>query len=370
MQSSASRIVAPLLLEPRAQERDERAIEPLIPEGLWWFYILGPPAMVATIDARLLLGDLETLLRALLSTYIHTAAVASVLHYAYARVLPRAFAVLPANRWLRMALHVATVSLLVPAATMAVKPILMVVCKNPMDIRVGLIISYVISTMIILAALSYQRLRKRAEEIERLAASERQAALTAQLRALQSRTNPHFLFNSLNAVAALIPKDPARAEETIERLAEVLRYSLVRTRRPMVRLEEEIDVVREYLEIESVRFGEHLAYRIKVDPRVQRFRIPPMALEPLVENAVLHGIGGKRQSGTIEVEAEMIGDELWLSVTDDGPGCGGSQHAGTGTGLADLQERLRLIYGKDDLLRLDSGPGGGCRATLTLPLAK
>jgi sensor histidine kinase YesM len=367
MQSSASHLVAPVLLEVKL-EQDEAPIE-LIPEGLWWFYIVGPPLFTATLDAPLLLGDLESLLRALLMTYIHTAAVAGPIHFMYSFVLPRVFTRVR-SRWSRLALHVLTVSLIVPIATIAVKPLMLAVCRNPMDIREALIISYVISTLMLLAALSYQRLRQRAQRVERLAVAERHAALAAQLRALQSRTNPHFLFNSLNAVASLIPKDPTRAEQTVERLADVLRYSLQRTRRGLVRLEEELEVVLEYLEIESVRFGDRLSYRFEIDPRTKRFRVPPMTLEPLVENAVLHGIGSKREGGTIVIGAQRWNDRLLLTIEDDGPGCGGSTHSGTGTGIQDLRHRLRLLYGRDDLLALERGPRGGCMATLALPLSK
>jgi hypothetical protein len=368
MQSSASRLVAPALLEVKVEPKSE--VEPLIPEGLWWFYIIGPPLILAIVNPELLLRDLETALRALITTYIHSAVVAGPLHFAYARVLPRAFARLPDRAWIRSLLHFATVLLLVPASNFAVKPLILPLCPTPMDPREVLMHAYVISALMLLAAVTYQRLRKRAQAVERMAVAERQAALTAQLRALQSRTNPHFLFNSLNAVASLIPKDPARAEQTIERLAEVLRYSLQRTRRGLVRLEEELDVLTEYLEIESVRFGDRLSYRLDVDPRIKRLRVPPMSLEPLVENAVLHGIGGKREGGTILIEAKQAGDVLHLSVTDDGPGCGASLHQGTGTGLVDLRERLRLHYGRDDLLSLEGAPGGGCRAVLALPIPR
>src|SRR5687768_5888010 len=113
MQSSASRLVAPVLLEVKLKQ-DEAVLEPLIPEGLWWVYLVAPPLFVATLDAKLLLGDLDTLLRALISTYIHTFAIAGSLHVFYLHVLPRAFTRVK-GRAMRMAMHVLTVSILVPA---------------------------------------------------------------------------------------------------------------------------------------------------------------------------------------------------------------------------------------------------------------
>jgi two-component system, LytTR family, sensor histidine kinase AlgZ len=366
--SSASRLLAPVLLR---LTRETAAIktEPLLPQGLWWVYLVGPPFFVAIIDADLLLGDFDGLWRALVVSYIHTAAVTGPLHLAYTFALPRAYR-LTESKAMRAGFHVLAVSIAVPLGTFAIKPIIIPICKEPRDVREALIISYAIAIVLLLAAIGYQRLRQRAAAVERMAVSERQAALTAQLRELQSRTNPHFLFNSLNAVASMIPTDPIRAEQTVERLANVLRHSLQRTRRSWMHVAEEIDVVREYLEIESVRFGERLAFRIDVDPRIKRVNIPPMALEPLVENAVLHGVGSARAGGTIAIVGRRVGDELELSVSDDGPGCGGSVHAGTGTGLADLRERLRLIYGRDDLLVIERGPTGGCRAVLTLPISR
>src|SRR5262249_36959981 len=153
-------------------------------------------------------------------------------------------------------------------------------------------------------------------------------------------TNPHFLFNSLNTVAALIGEDPARAEQAVLRLASLFRYALDGSERLKVPLSAGIEAVTSYLEFEQLRFGERLRTAIEIAPGVGHIQVPALVLQPLVENAVTHGVASRRSGATVSIRASVDGVELHLVVEDDGPG--ESQHQGSRTAQSDLSARLRL----------------------------
>lgn len=181
-------------------------------------------------------------------------------------------------------------------------------------------------------ALQTQRLER--ERAEKLAAE-------AQLAALSSRVQPHFLFNTLNSITALIRDDPKRAEQTIERLASLLRSSLDNTE--TVPLDQEIKLVRDYLEIQQTRLGERLRFKVSLEPGIQA-TVPPFSIQTLVENAVKHVAGGRPAGVSLEVQARRFGGNVIVFVKDDGPGFSeGSMKAGHG--LDNLQGRLQAIYG-------------------------
>ncbi len=182
-------------------------------------------------------------------------------------------------------------------------------------------------------ALETQRLER--ERAEKLAAE-------AQLASLTSRVQPHFLFNTLNSIAALIREDPDKAEQTIERLASLLRSSLDSVE--MVPLEQEMKLVKDYLEIQKTRHGDRLTYEVFVAPGLYAL-VPPFSVQTLVENAVKH-VGGRRQAGVdLQIRAVPMDREVVVFVTDNGPGFdpGSIQ---SGHGLDNLQGRLRALYGK------------------------
>ena len=185
---------------------------------------------------------------------------------------------------------------------------------------------------------------------------EQQLALNAaqsELKALRAQINPHFLFNALNTITALIPKKPGQAEQTVEQLAEIFRYTVRRSDHEWVRLGEEMDFVRSYLDIEQARFGERLQVRIDVDPRIAETRVPAMVVQTLAENAVKHGIAGVKGPGLIVITAKLDGGNVRVAVHDNGAGFETSGGAGTlpeptssgGYGLKNVQERLRAHYG-------------------------
>lgn len=209
------------------------------------------------------------------------------------------------------------------------------------------------------------RLQVRTALAERDVEVRTRQALRAELSALQSRTNPHFLFNALNTIAALIAEDPAVAERAVERLASLLRYALDSGRRPLVPLRDELAATLAYLELERLRFGDRLRTSIDVAEDLQDVYVPPMSLQPLVENAVLHGVAAQRAPTTIEVWARRERTAIELGVRDDGPGDG--DHQGTGTAHVDLRARLELLFGA--AATLDAGPATprGYRVVMRVP---
>ena len=180
----------------------------------------------------------------------------------------------------------------------------------------------------------------------------------SELRALRAQVNPHFMFNALNTIAGLIPRRPERAEETIEQLAEVFRYTLSRSEHEWVRLHEELEAVRAYLAIEQTRFGDRLQFSIVAGDEAENVRIPAMIVQTLVENAVKHGVGAIRTPGRIEVNAAVSAESLLIEVRDNGPGFEESatrsfQRSSDGHGLRNIRGRLRGYFG--DAARLSIG---------------
>ncbi len=202
------------------------------------------------------------------------------------------------------------------------------------------------------------RLRERRLEHEK---REQELVLNAnrsELKALRAQVNPHFLFNALNTIASLIPRHPDRAEKTIEQLAEVFRYTLRRSDREWVTLEEELEAVRAYLDVEQERFGDRLAVRVACTDEAMDVRIPAMVVQTLVENAVKHGVGGIRTQARVEIEATVDASGISIQVRDNGPGfpptaVGGVPAGNGGYGLRNIRERLHGHFG--DAASLDIG---------------
>src|SRR5262245_15322796 len=196
-------------------------------------------------------------------------------------------------------------------------------------------------------------------------------AATAQLAALRAQINPHFLFNSLNSIAQLIRVDPDKAEGCVERLAEIFRYILHRAEQWFVPLSEELQMTRAYLDIERARFDERLRVETRVDPKSMRSLIPNLILQPLVENALKHGLSRKVGVGTVSIDATVEGELLTLTVGDDGLGMAErvlGEVYDRGVGLRNLRERLERLYGPEHLPVIESVPGRGTTVRIRLPV--
>ena len=180
-----------------------------------------------------------------------------------------------------------------------------------------------------------------------------QAAVAAELRALRAQVNPHFLFNALNSVAALTRTRPSEAEAVVERLADLFRYTLRASDRPMVSLGEEVEGVRLYVGVEAVRFRDRLQVVVEVPDALLGVAVPSLSLQPLVENAVKHGVARSEEPCAVLVRAERVGSPggaaVECTVRDTGPGFAttGPEVFGAGTGLRNVRDRLRLVFGAD-----------------------
>ena len=203
--------------------------------------------------------------------------------------------------------------------------------------------------------------RWRDSEIQRLRLEV--LAREAQLDVLTSQLQPHFLFNAMNVLRALIPENPARARELVTELSDLMRYALQAGRRERVTLEEELAAVESYLRVESARFEERLRWHVDAAPEVRDRLLPPMLLQALVENAVKHGIAASLEGGEVRVSAVLQDGQVRLRVTNPGQ-LGGA--GDTRIGLANAQERLRLLYGDRAALRL-AAADGVVAAEVTLP---
>ena len=192
----------------------------------------------------------------------------------------------------------------------------------------------------------------------------------AQLRALQMQLQPHFLFNTLHAIAMLTDADPAAAETMAVKLAELLRATLRLRDVPEVALRTELELLRAYLEIEVVRFGDRLVVTFTVPEDLLDVPVPSFLLQPIVENAVRHGVAPRVETGHIHIGAVRDGSSLVLSVEDDGPGFRADPFAIAGVGLSATRDRLALRYGAGGSLQCETRRGGasGARVAIRIPL--
>ena len=189
----------------------------------------------------------------------------------------------------------------------------------------------------------------------------------AQLQALQMQLNPHFLFNTLNAVASLIHSDPEAADLMLVRLSAFLRLTLDLPPDPEHSLRRELAFTQGYLAIEQVRFRDRLRVGVEVDEALLDAKVPVLLLLPLVENALRHGVASRETGGSIRVRARREGDRLCLEIRDDGPGCAPGR-MGAGIGTANTQARLQQLFGEGQRFRLEHAEGAGTLAQVEIPL--
>ena len=209
------------------------------------------------------------------------------------------------------------------------------------------------------AGVSYAvQLRNRMHEKETLAIRAEALASAARLDAIRARLNPHFLFNALHTLAALVKFRPAMAEGAIERLGDMLRYALKEDGRELVEFSEEYEFTRQYLAFEQLRYEDRLKVDLQIDSESFHFDIPPFSIQTLAENAVRHAISIRPEGGSIWITSAHKDGNLTLTVRDDGPGGNSDASQSHQFGLRSLRERLRAAYGSSSDLQVHSGPEG------------
>ena len=192
--------------------------------------------------------------------------------------------------------------------------------------------------------------------------------IEARLRTLEAELQPHFLFNTLHAISTLVHSNPEAADRMISRLSDLLRLTFERSGAAGVPLQEELEFLQKYLEIEQTRFQDRLSVKFEIDPETLDAEVPKMILQPLVENAIKHGVSPRPGPGLIEVSTERRGDALMLRVRDNGMGLSAAarERLTSGVGLSNTRDRLECLYG--DAQRLEfSERGGGLTVQMEIP---
>jgi signal transduction histidine kinase len=215
-----------------------------------------------------------------------------------------------------------------------------------------------------------ERVKDRERQARDLAMSLEQRLVEARLQNLRAQLQPHFLFNALNTISAFTESDPPLARRLMGQLGDLLRASLAHTSQPLVTLGEELTFLDDYLGIESARFEDRITVDVTADEDAADVRVPSFLLQPLVENAIRHGVGPRASGGRIEVSASREGQNLILRVRDNGLGLpvDWDIDRSAGVGLSNLRARLAHFYGRDDLLRIGGIATGGVDAQVTIPV--
>lgn len=231
---------------------------------------------------------------------------------------------------------------------------------------------YSLMIYIVVAVAFYLVRMSRAAQQHALAFEQAQGLLVAaELDALRSKLNPHFLFNTLHSIIALTRKDPRAAETALFRFSDMLRYVLATEKNgsDRVTVEDELDFVRDYLDLEALRLGERLQVEWDVAPDAGSRTLPPLTLQPLVENSIKHAFNPRSQPGLLAIRVVVEAGQLSMSVRDDGPGADPAAVAvSRGLGIRTVERRLRLGYGPRAAFKVDTAPGAGFRVALSLPI--
>ncbi|MEK6744227.1 MAG: histidine kinase [Nitrospirota bacterium] len=218
----------------------------------------------------------------------------------------------------------------------------------------GFVISYIFISLSVISEEKIKRL-----EVEK-------AAMEAELRLVQSQMEPHFLFNTLANVRSLIDSDPRRAGDMLETFVAFLRTSLRTSRERTVPLVQELDVVKNYLDLFTMRMGSRLRYKIELPEALRGVRIPPLLIQPLVENAVKHGLEPSIDGGEVTIAAERADGRIRIKVTDSGVGIREAA-GGSGIGLDNVRRRLAIMYGELGRLVIEENSPSGVKATIEIP---
>ena len=280
-------------------------------------------------------------------------------------LVPRLGGLAPVLRWLLLGLGLLSGSVTGSVAVLNLYPLF--VFREPRLAVAVVTINGLLSLIVGGVVYTYERMRLRlqeslreVEEVRLVEARLREDAARSELAALQARINPHFFFNTLNTIASLVEEDPDEAAEVVQTLAGLFRYTFRVSDTEPVSLKEELDFTRGYLKIELARFGERLRMEWDVDPAVLGVSVPGMILQPLVENAVAHGIAPRAAGGLLKISARMVGEGAVIEVLDDGIGLRDDPAASIrdGHGLGNVQQRLEAAYrgrARLELVKIDRG---------------
>jgi LytS/YehU family sensor histidine kinase len=304
-------------------------------------------------------------MRGLGVSLIYANGIGTMLALAMPRVAMRCGAERPFLRWAILITAMVTVTI---AGTFVSNVVLYGIGYIPRgrfwsQLQNSLTTAIVISLIIGIAVTMYETMRHRLDDAavalrtkERDEADARRLAAEAQLASIESRVQPHFLFNTLNSIAALVHDDPDGAERMTGQLASLLRSALDSTATPLVPLEDELRVVRAYLDIEQVRFGDRLRYAVQRGDGTGPMLVPRMALQTLVENSVKYAVSTRREGASIVVRSAASNGRVRLTVEDDGPGFNGADRP-AGHGLDLLTARLAMLFGDRASLAVESRAG-------------
>jgi sensor histidine kinase YesM len=349
-------------------------------EHRYWGRIL-TVVVVGALAAFGLLGGLvspmswSARLMGLFTCFVYAISIGGLMGLMMPPILSRFPCATRLTRWLS---RLAVIAVLIVLGCMLAGLVLIVIRVSRPDeywvfLRGSLWISFLVGTVASLAATAYETMRSELDAAEIALKTKqleeeqaRKLAIEAQLAALESRVHPHFLFNTLNSISALVHDDPAGAERVVGQLASILRSSLDGGAVPLVRLDDELGVVRNYLEIERIRFGERLRYSIEAPQGASPALVPRLALQTLVENCVKFAVSPRRSGAAIAVRGTLVDNGLRLEVIDDGPGFDGGAIP-DGHGLALVRDRLAMIFDGRAAFAIDSAPGSTC-VSMILPL--
>lgn len=229
------------------------------------------------------------------------------------------------------------------------------------------IMNIVLSTLVVVGVSLYHNLKYLLDRREREYMELENLQIKTRLAALQAKVNPHFLFNTLNVILDLAIKAPEKIETVVLNLSDIYRTTLGHSDNAWSTLGNEVELISKYLEIEKIRLGKRLNFYIECDSALMQVPVPPLLLEPLVENSVIHGIAAKKEGGTINLSIQSKNDHLEIVIADDGVGIS-EVHDNQGFGLYSVRERLHLIYGKRASFSIVPIPGGGTRILLEVPI--
>lgn len=352
------------VIAPGTPPAPEPVRAPALPRQAMWAFVIAPPLLAFLFDPSCV-KEPGSLARAIVAIVGYTAITGLAVHGGFEWLARR---MRDAHWALRITSHAGLATLTVAASTaLLIVPVRAIYPEIAGD-ELAVLWRGVLVSFVYLSVAAFVGHLQRVAVRERLKArAEQTAALEARLHALQAQMQPHFLFNSLNVCAGLVHQDPDAAEQTMDRLAGFLRYALESAEHRLVPLEDEIAAAASYLEIQHQRFGARIRYSVEVEPSARGLRIPPLLVQPLVENAIVHGLRSDDRGGQIQVRATVSQTSLRITVDDDGVGPQGSTRTGTGLGQRSVRERIGLLMGPRAELRCGASPLGGYRSTLVLP---